>query len=137
MVRGQADFPFTRQYRGTLPYIYHIEQLVRWGLGWPLGLLAFVSLAWVFIKLFIGKARDGEILILSWIVPYFGLTGLFLAKFMRYSVPITPFLMVLAAGLIAAMWARGEGKEGKEGNEGTEGSAEDEGTGGQRAEVPK
>ncbi len=128
MVRGQADFPFTRQYRGTLPYIYHIEQLVRWGLGWPLGLLAFVSLGWVFIKLFIGKARDGEILILSWIVPYFGITGLFLAKFMRYSVPITPFLMVLAAGLIAAMWARGGGKEG---NEGTEGSAESDETGSQ------
>ena len=132
MVRGQADFPFTRQYRGTLPYLYHIEQLVRWGLGWPLGLLAFISLGWVFVKLFIGKARDGEILILSWIVPYFGLTGLFLAKFMRYSVPITPFLMVLAAGLIAAMWARGQGKEGnlaKEGNEARDGS------GGQKPEV--
>ena len=111
MVRGAADFPFTRQYRGTTPYLYQIEQLVRWGLGWPLGLLAFASLAWVLVKLVIGRARPGELIILSWVVPYFALTGLFLAKFMRYMVPVTPFLMVFAAGLVAAIWACGEGKE--------------------------
>ncbi|MER2598071.1 MAG: DUF2298 domain-containing protein [Caldilineales bacterium] len=104
MVRGVADFPFTRQYRGTIPYLYQIEQLVRWGLGWPLGLLTFVALAWVLLKALSGRARAGEWIILSWIVPYFGLTGLFLAKFMRYMQPVTPFLLVFAAGLIAALW---------------------------------
>ncbi|MFZ2360755.1 MAG: DUF2298 domain-containing protein [Anaerolineae bacterium] len=121
MVRGMADFPFTRQYRGTTPYLYQIEQLVRWGIGWPLGILAFASFAWVLVKLVIGRARPGELIILSWVVPYFALTGLFLAKFMRYMVPVTPFLMVFAAGLIAAIWARGEGKERKRGKEGREG----------------
>ncbi len=121
MVRGAADFPFTRQYRGTTPYLYQIEQLVRWGIGWPLGLLAFASFAWVLVKLVIGRARPGELIILSWVVPYFALTGLFLAKFMRYMVPVTPFLMVFAAGLLAAIWARGEGKEGKQRKEGEEG----------------
>ncbi len=43
MVRGVADFPFTRQYRNTLPYLYFVEQQVRWGLGWPLGLLALAG----------------------------------------------------------------------------------------------
>ena len=33
MVRGVADFPFTRQYRNTLPYIYFVQQQVQWGLG--------------------------------------------------------------------------------------------------------
>ncbi len=33
MVRGVADFPFTRQYRNTLPYLYFIQQQVQWGLG--------------------------------------------------------------------------------------------------------
>ncbi len=110
MVRGMADFPFTRQYRGTTPYLYQIEQLVRWGIGWPLGILAFASFAWVLVKLVIGRARPGELIILSWVVPYFALTGLFLAKFLRYMVPVTPFLMVFAAGLIAAMWRMGEGE---------------------------
>ncbi len=104
MVQGKADFPFTRQYRGTLPYLYFIEQQIRWGIGWPLGILAFAGLAWALLKLLIGRGEDGEIVILSWIVPYFGLTGLFLAKFMRYMVPVTPLLMVFAAGLVAAIW---------------------------------
>jgi YYY domain-containing protein len=104
MVQGTADFPFTRQYRGTLPYLYFIEQQIRWGIGWPLGILAFVGLAWALLKFVIGRGEDGEIIILSWIVPYFGLTGLFLAKFMRYMAPVTPLLMVFAAGLVTALW---------------------------------
>jgi YYY domain-containing protein len=103
MVRGEADFPFTRQYRGTIPYLYHIEQQIRWGMGWPLGVLAFAALAWVLIRTILAKALDGELIILSWIIPYFAITGLFLAKFMRYMVPITPLLMVFAAGLVAAV----------------------------------
>ena len=39
MVSGVADFPFTRQYRGTTPYLYFIDQQIRWGMGWALGLL--------------------------------------------------------------------------------------------------
>ncbi len=104
MVQGTADLPFTRQYRGTPPYLYHVDQQVRWGIGWPLGLLAFMSLGWALLKLLLGRAQDGELIILSWIIPYFGLTGLFLAKFMRYMVPVVPLLMVFAAGLVAAIW---------------------------------
>ncbi|MFZ2489001.1 MAG: DUF2298 domain-containing protein [Anaerolineae bacterium] len=114
MVRGQADFPFTRQYRGTVPYVYQIVQIVRWGLGWPLGLLAFIALAWTLLKMLLGRARDGELIILSWLVPYFGLTGLFLAKFMRYMEPVTPFLLVFAAGLIAAIHGVGTARAKKQ-----------------------
>ena len=46
MVRGVVDFPFTRQYRNTVPYLYFIEQQVVWGLGWPLGLAALAGSAW-------------------------------------------------------------------------------------------
>lgn len=125
MVRGEADFPFTRQYRGTLPYLYHIYQQMRWGIGWPLGILAFASLLWALAKTLLGKAKDGELLILSWIIPYFGLTGLFLAKFMRYMAPVTPLLMVLAAGLVAAIWyGEGAGERRKE-RRGSEQAEED------------
>ncbi len=43
MVSGLADFPFTRQYRGTWAYWYFIDQQLRWGMGWPLGLLALAA----------------------------------------------------------------------------------------------
>ncbi|MEZ4613019.1 MAG: glycosyltransferase family 39 protein [Caldilineaceae bacterium] len=39
MVRGVADFPFTRQYRNTTPYVYFVRQQVVWGLGLALGVV--------------------------------------------------------------------------------------------------
>jgi YYY domain-containing protein len=100
MVSGARDLPFTRQYRGTLPYVYFIEQQVRWGMGWPLGVVAVAGFAWVLIRALRRRALPGEWILLSWIVPYFGLTGLFLAKFMRYMVPVTPLWVVFGAGML-------------------------------------
>ncbi len=100
MVSGAADFPFTRQYRNTLPYIYFIKQQIQWGLWWPLGLLSLAGTIWVLARIFVGKLQAGEWLILAWLVPYFGFTGLFLAKFMRYMSPVTPFAIIFGVGLL-------------------------------------
>jgi 4-amino-4-deoxy-L-arabinose transferase-like glycosyltransferase len=45
MARGRSDLAFTRQYDGTLPYLYPAEMLLRWGMGLPLGLLALAGMA--------------------------------------------------------------------------------------------
>ncbi|NJN96451.1 MAG: glycosyltransferase family 39 protein, partial [Anaerolineales bacterium] len=108
MVSGMADFPFTRQYRNTPVYWYFIEQQLRWGMGWPLGLLALAGTLWVGFKAVRGKALPGEWIILAWIVLYFGPTGLFLAKFMRYMIPVVPLFTLFGAGLVAALWRWGE-----------------------------
>ncbi|MDY7042360.1 MAG: glycosyltransferase family 39 protein, partial [Chloroflexota bacterium] len=100
MVRGIADMPFTRQYRGTMPYVYFIGQQLRWGMGLPLGVVAFLGLAWVLVRAVLRRAQPGEWILLSWIVPYFGATGLFLAKFMRYMVPLVPLFTLMGAGLL-------------------------------------
>jgi YYY domain-containing protein len=100
MVTGVADFPFTRQYRGTSPYVYFILQQLQWGMGWPLGLLAFAGLAWVLARALLGRAQPGEWILLSWVILYFGPTGLFLAKFMRYMVPVVPLFVLFGAGLV-------------------------------------
>jgi YYY domain-containing protein len=104
MVSGVTDMPFTRQYRHTLPYVYFIWQQLRWGMGWPLGLLAFGGLLWVVIKAIRSQAQAGEWIILWWIVLYFGPTGLFLAKFMRYMVPVVPLFTLFGAGLVITLW---------------------------------
>lgn len=126
MVRGVADWPFTRQYRNTTPYLYFIEQQVRWGLGWPLGLVALAGTAYAVSHLItglirfvvgwfrlqwseqapppLGSERLALIVVWSWVVPYFGITGAFLAKFNRYMSPVLPFVMVFAAGLIWRLW---------------------------------
>ncbi len=46
MVRGDIDLPFTRQYLGTIPFLYFIEMQLRWGMGPLLGILAFTGFAW-------------------------------------------------------------------------------------------
>ena len=123
MVGGGGDIPFTRQYEGTLPYLYPIEMQLKWGMGWPLGLAAFVGFGWAvweFVRRL--KIRDwrswrrtkrqapiANLLLLSWAVPFFLVTGSFYVKFMRYMQPLTPFLMIFAAALlwqIGRRWAR-------------------------------
>ncbi|MCP4424122.1 MAG: hypothetical protein GY803_06500 [Chloroflexi bacterium] len=115
MARGDIDLPFTRQYSGTLPYLYFIEMQLKWGMGPLLGLAAFVGLGWAVWQA-LKRWREGfncelsivncELLIvLTWVVPYFLTTGAFYVKFMRYLQPITPFLMVFAAAMIVS-WGK-------------------------------
>ncbi len=110
MVRGEADFPYTRQYRGTTPFLYQIEQQVRWGMGWPLGVVAFLGLGWVLARAVAGKAKPEEWVVLAWVVPYFGLTGAFMTKFMRYMLPLVPLFTLMGTAMLWA-WARQQGNE--------------------------
>ena len=50
MVRRLLDYPYTRQYIGTLPYYYQFYNLVIWGLGVPFGLFATLGLIGNFIR---------------------------------------------------------------------------------------
>ncbi len=108
MVRGKADFPYTRQYRGTTPYLYQIEQQVRWGMGWPLGVIAFLGFGWVLARAARGRARPEEWVLLSWAVPYFGITGAFMVKFMRYMLPVVPLFALMGAAMLWAWWDAGK-----------------------------
>ncbi|MGQ9715199.1 MAG: DUF2298 domain-containing protein, partial [Anaerolineae bacterium] len=108
MVSGEADFPFTRQYRGTIPYVYQVEQQVKWGMGWPLGLFAFGGFAWVLGRALLRRARPGEWVMLAWVVPYFAVNGAFMVKFMRYMIIVTPFFILMGAYLLVLVtrWLR-------------------------------
>ncbi len=126
MVRGTTDNAFTRQYAGTLPYLYFVEMQLRWGMGWLLGLVAFAGLLWVIwwvVKrleirnLVLSLPKDwrlwpdagnlqspiSNLLILTWVIPYFVVTGSFYVKFMRYMMPITPFLMIFGAAMLLSI----------------------------------
>ena len=50
MVRRIRDYPYTRQYVDTTPYWYHVQQLTTWGLGWPLGVLAWAGLLFASLR---------------------------------------------------------------------------------------
>lgn len=100
MVRGKLDYPYTRQYRGTVPFAYQIEQQLRWGMGWALGIASFIGFAWAIYRLLRRKSSPGETVILAWVLPYFLINGSFVVKFMRYMLPIIPFLCLFGAMLL-------------------------------------
>ena len=50
MVRRIRDYPYTRQYVDTTPYWYHVRQLATWGLGWPLGIVAWAGLVYAALR---------------------------------------------------------------------------------------
>jgi 4-amino-4-deoxy-L-arabinose transferase-like glycosyltransferase len=107
MAAGTADVPYTRQYSGTWPVVYQLEQLARWGLGPPLAALAAAALAWAAYRAVRQQSSAGEWVVLAWALPYAALTGALYAKFPRYLLPLTPALIALAALLLARLAARG------------------------------
>ena len=107
MAKGTSGLPFTQQYIGTIPYWYQIKQLSLFGLGLPLGIVTWLSLAF---SLFISaKYRNrGDVLILSWLLPYFILTGNMQVKFLRYLLPMSPLLMIICARVL--FWTQGDSR---------------------------
>ena len=155
MVRRIRDYPYTRQYVDTTPYIYQIRQIVTWGLGWPVGIVACAGVIyaavrglrfpWAIAYLVVGfgcpmgvlllttsstgilvasfiavaaivvsiPARRPDTrmdaLLLSWVAPYFFITGAFEVKFLRYLLPIAPVLLLLGSRMLFDGWERVSG----------------------------
>ena len=155
MVRRVRDYPYTRQYFDTTPYWYHVRQLATWGLGWPLGIVAWAGLLYVSVRgtrlsvalayLAIGwglpiailllstnvlaiivasavavaallatlpfrsNSSRMDVLLLSWVTPYFLIIGAYDVKFLRYLIPMTPFLLLFGSQALWALWDRSAG----------------------------
>ena len=107
MVRRIRDYPFTRQYADTIPYLYHVRQLALFGLGLPLGLAAWAGLAfagWWCVR----RRSKAHLLALAWVAPYLLIVGSFETKFLRYMLPAVPFLVLFGSQMLMAMvdWTR-------------------------------
>ena len=110
MVQRELDYPFTRQYENTPKYIYQIVQLGTWGLGPLLGITVWLGLIGAVIAAVLAQ-RKADLVILAWVLPYLLITGWLDVKFMRYMMPLTPFLVLYGARVlwwafetIKAMW---------------------------------
>jgi len=98
---GWLDAPYTRQYAGTLPYLYSMWQTAMWGMALPLGLVAWAALGITLVRWLRGGAWT-DALILAWAGPYLAITGLLYAKYLRYMLPLVPILCLLAARLLTS-----------------------------------
>ena len=107
MVRGIRDYPYTRQYADTTAYLYHVRHLALFGLGVPLGVVAWAGLVFAVASTIV-RRRPGEALALAWVLPLLLLMGAFQVKFLRYLLPVTPFLLLYGARMLVVGldWAR-------------------------------
>ena len=110
MAREAGHWPFTWQYADTPAFWYQIRQTSVWGLGLPLGIVAWLSApftAWMAWRG--GLAQRFDLLLLAWAVPAFVFLELFEVKFLRYVFPLMPFYVLMGARLLVAFveWARG------------------------------
>lgn len=99
VARGWLDYPYTRQYADTLPAVYPIMQSSVWGMSLPLGILAWAGsalFAWRWWRT--RNWMDG--FILAWAVCYFLSIGFQYAKYLRYLLPLLPFLFLMASAVL-------------------------------------
>tara|TARA_Y100000590_G_scaffold279946_1_gene314467 strand:- start:5137 stop:9684 length:4548 start_codon:yes stop_codon:yes gene_type:complete len=45
-----------------------------------------------------------DVVLLSWVLPYLIITGSLEVKFMRYMIPVTPFLILFGTQLLSSLW---------------------------------
>lgn len=111
MVRGYWRPPYTIQYAHTLPYMYHLQQMLWYTIGWPLFLLSAVGVLVTGAKLFLesidkvlrqeflSKPPSPEIIPFAFMVVFFLATGYLQVKFPRYLLPLYPLMFIFAASL--------------------------------------
>ncbi len=102
IIRGTFDVPFTRQYIGTTPVVYQIEQIVRWGYGPVAGILIAIGTLVLARSLF-RQSNSAVFLLLAWLAGYGMVIAIPETKFLRYLAPLIPVFAVLAGLAIVSI----------------------------------
>jgi YYY domain-containing protein len=106
---GAADFPPAWQWADRIPLWFAFKNLVMWGMGWPLGLLAWFGWGWALTRVARGEWRP-HLIPVAWTGAYFLLRGMGFVSAMRYQLPIYPTLALMAAWSLREMWNRYGGR---------------------------
>ncbi|MGE5334187.1 MAG: phospholipid carrier-dependent glycosyltransferase, partial [Nitrososphaerota archaeon] len=104
--QGQLDYPYVRQFADATNYIYPLRQLLLYDMGLPLGLLGIAGFMWAASKLWRTLNTDWLILV-AWLVVYFGIIGGAYMKFTRYMLPVFAGLAICGAAALGALSAWG------------------------------
>ena len=110
MASNAGLWPFTVQYIDTPPFLYQLQQSSVWGLGLPLGVIAWLGIPFTALMLFRSpETRRYDFLLLVWVVPTFLLLESFEVRFLRYVFPLIPFLILMASRMLLWLvdWSRG------------------------------
>ncbi|HLL60431.1 MAG TPA: glycosyltransferase family 39 protein [Candidatus Nitrosocosmicus sp.] len=108
-------FPFTLQYVGTIPYWYYLKNIFLWGVGPVVGILSLIGMFQLIINNYELRITNSNVssskfkyhqlftnhyllltIFLIFYLYYFLLIGNSAVKFMRYMLPLYPFIAILA-----------------------------------------
>ncbi|MBN1667354.1 MAG: glycosyltransferase family 39 protein [Anaerolineales bacterium] len=95
---GDVDFPPALQW-ARRPIWFSWQNLTLWGLGLPLGLLAWAGFLWMGWRSLKGEWRQ-HVLLWGWTGIYFAWQSLQWNSTMRYQLPVYPTLALIAAWLV-------------------------------------
>jgi 4-amino-4-deoxy-L-arabinose transferase-like glycosyltransferase len=125
MVRGYWRPPYTIQYEHTLPYLYHLKQMLLYTMGWPLFIISAAGIALAFVRVivesldkvlrreFLSCPISSEVIPLIFLVVFFGATGYFQVKFPRYLMPLYPLAFIFGASLFSSTFKRRPSEQGR------------------------
>lgn len=93
-------FPYTLQYVGTTAYWYYVRNIILWGVG-PVIFVLFITGLLFGVRSLIVKRNTISLnwLLLAYLclnIVYFLILGRSAVKFMRYMLPLYPFIAVMA-----------------------------------------
>ena len=101
MARNAGLFPFTVQYVDTPAFLYQIQQTTVWGLGIPLGVVAWLSIPFTAVLLLVDRRHiRADLLLLAWVVPSLLFYESFEVRFLRYLFPLMPVMVLLASRMM-------------------------------------
>ena len=105
-LRGQAagdiDYPPSLQW-ARRPVWFSAQNMVEWGLGIPLGILAFIGFLWAGWRMLKGDWQK-YILLWLWGGFYFVWQSLQFNPTMRYQMPTYPILVIFAGWAVLELW---------------------------------
>jgi hypothetical protein len=103
VVRGTVPVPYTRQFVGTTPYLFWLKNLF-WQVG-PVAIFCYIGMALLFVRTF--RRLDWRIgLLLTFPILYFLYVGAWHTKFIRYMMPLIPFLLIAGSYCLWLIWQK-------------------------------
>ncbi len=103
-VAGKSEWPPNHHWTNR-PISYAWINMVIWGLGLPLGLAGWAGWIWAAVRIWKGDWRS-HYLPFVWVAGYFFWQNSQFWRYMRYFMPVYPFLVLFAAWALLELFDR-------------------------------